>query len=261
MLRPDPKIAVVIPCYNEVDRLDRQALRAFLRSRPEVQAYFVNDGSTDGTLIALRSFQEDKELQVRVIDLPRNVGKGEAVRQGMLIACRESAAPYVAYWDADLATPLEEMPSFLEYAETRPELIWISGSRIRRLGADISRHPLRHYLGRSFATAVSLLLGLAVYDTQCGAKLLRTQTAAALFAEPFVSRWIFDVELLARLVVLMGHKAAASAIYEFPLSRWRDVGGSKVRARSFVKAAFDLARIMRTYPGIVKGRNRPQRGK
>jgi hypothetical protein len=102
-----------------------------------------------------------------------------------------------------------------------------------------------------FATAVSVVLGLAVYDTQCGAKLFRVSPPTnALFQEPFHSRWIFDVEILARLVQARRGKQLPQAdevIYEFPLLQWRDVPGSKLSYGDFIRAAWELARIYGRY--------------
>ena len=113
----------------------------------------------------------------------------------------------------------------------------------------IHRSPLRHYLGRLAATAIAFVLRIPVYDTQCGAKLLRGgPESAALFAEPFLTRWLFDVELIARL----GRRRAATggaayAIHEFPLPAWRDVPGSKIRAKDYLRGIGDLARIAVRY--------------
>ena len=87
-----------------------------------------------------------------------------------------------------------------------------------------------------------------MYDTQCGAKLFRmTPDTRALFADPFISRWIFDVELTARYIQAHGRDAAAKAIYELPIQHWHDVAGSKVGALDFVHALRDLWKIHRRY--------------
>ena len=125
-------------------------------------------------------------------------GKGEAVRAGILAGVAERAA-LVGFVDADLATPLRAIDDFLAVLRDRPAVEFVLGSRVMLMGRDIKRKATRHYLGRVFATAASLALDLPVYDTQCGAKMLRVNAGTAtLFAAPFRSAWIFDVELIAR---------------------------------------------------------------
>ena len=90
----------------------------------------------------------------------------------------------------------------------------------------------------------------AVFDTQCGAKLFRvSEDTAALFAEPFCSRWIFDVELFARMIVRSRNTgpSLSGRVYELPLEKWQDVAGSNVRSSDFAKAAFELAEIYWRY--------------
>jgi hypothetical protein len=114
------------------------------------------------------------------------------------------------------------------------------------LGYQIDRSAVRHYLGRVFATAASLILRARVYDTQCGAKLFRAGPALSeALSAPFLSRWAFDVELLGRL--LIGTAAVAplpiAAIVEVPLAIWRDVAGSKLGLAGMVRTLRDLARV------------------
>jgi glycosyltransferase involved in cell wall biosynthesis len=244
------RVAVVIPCYNEEERLDRARIEQFAQAEPDVELWFVDDGSQDRTRELLESLRTACPDTVRVVVLEHNSGKAEAVRQGVLRAL-ESDPRHVGYWDADLATPLDDIPRFAALLDSHPELEIVFGSRVKLLGRHVERKLTRHYFGRVFATVVSVTLGLPVYDTQCGAKLFRvTPDLKGLFDRPFLSRWIFDVEIIARLIAARGRggaRAAENVIYEFPLMWWEDVHGSKLRPRDFAKAAVDLYRIWGSY--------------
>jgi hypothetical protein len=186
----------------------------------------------------------------QLLDMPLNSGKAEAVRTGILRAL-ESQPAVVGFWDADLSTPLEELPGMLDVLRQRPEIEMVFGARVNLLGRQVRRRPMRHYLGRLFATVVAWTLRLGIYDTQCGAKLFRVnERLPELFQEPFLSKWIFDVEILARAI--QQHRAAglpsvAECICEQPLTRWYDVEGSKLRLREFFVVAADFWKICRRY--------------
>src|SRR6185436_8453407 len=143
---------VVVPCYNEAVRLRPEAFLACLDRMPAVRFLFVDDGSSDGTREVLARLQRRAEDRLQLLPLNTNRGKGEAVRLGMLEAFA-SQADVVAYWDADLATPLEALSDFVALLDSRPDLDIVLGSRVRLLGRDIDRNTLRHYFGRVFATA------------------------------------------------------------------------------------------------------------
>ena len=247
-----PDTTLVVPCYNEGARLDTAEFRRFAGASPGTSFCFVDDGSRDDTLVVLERMCGECPGLGRVLSLPGNRGKAEAVRQGLLAALA-GGAPYVGFWDADLATPLDELPRFRAVFAERPDTEIVLGSRVRLLGRQIERRGLRHYLGRVFATGASLTLGLPVYDTQCGAKLFRATAALrAVLAEPFLTRWVFDVEILARYLDGPGDRVqAARRIYELPLLRWTDVPGSKVRPWDFVRSGLELVRIRNVY---VRGR-------
>ena len=253
------RVVIVVPCYNEASRLQLGQLSTALQQQDDLYLLLVNDGSADSTEQILYSFQQDQPERVTVLSLQRNSGKAEAVRQGMLSAI-QSGAELMGYWDADLSTPLSAVCAFREVLASRPDVVLVMGARVQLLGREIQRRPLRHYLGRMFATAASVLLRLAVYDTQCGAKLFRNRAdVAKLFESKFISRWIFDVEILARLIRgrrCDGLADAASVVYEYPLDRWVDVAGSKLRPRDFVLAFVDLWRIGRANDLIGLGRGR-----
>jgi glycosyltransferase involved in cell wall biosynthesis len=231
---------VVIPCFDEEHRLDTVRL-AELAESGRVRLLMVDDGSTDRTLSMLRALAESVS-SVDVLDLPRNVGKAETVRLGLLQAV-ESGAPTVGYYDADLATPPHELLRLLDVLDDRPEISFVMGARVALLGRTIERSALRHYLGRIFATLASVILRLRVYDTQCGAKVFRvTPALVEAINRPFRSSWVFDVELIARL--LQGSRSVdpvpASAFEEVPLREWHDVGGSKLTVPRMVRAMTDL---------------------
>jgi glycosyltransferase involved in cell wall biosynthesis len=241
-----PTLVLVVPCFNEERRLHPEAFVAFAASRPEVRLQFVDDGSTDGTAAILERIRAASPAPVDLVRLPANQGKAAAVREGILAGLRLEPR-LVGFWDADLSTPLAAIDDFLALAARRPGIDIILGSRVMLMGRDVRREAWRHYLGRVFATGVSLSLGLPVYDTQCGAKVLRVNEAtAALFAAPFHSPWIFDVEMLARYLALPaapGEPARRDRIYELAVPVWHHVPGSKLRAMDFLRAAFELLYI------------------
>ncbi|MDX2011471.1 MAG: glycosyltransferase [Myxococcaceae bacterium] len=237
---------VVVPCYNEEKRLEPER---FLEFRAQgVAVLFVNDGSKDRTAEIIERFAATND-GIGALQLDRNRGKAEAVRHGLIQALTHRPQ-IVGYLDADLATPPAEMKRVLD-ALTGSFQVAL-GSRVRLMGRDIDRLPMRHYLGRIFATAASWSLSLPVYDTQCGAKAFRvTPALEAALLEPFSSRWAFDVELIGRLL-RPGAGAAPidpSQFVEVPLQAWHDVKGSKLSSSAMAGAALDLMRIARRQRG------------
>ena len=241
---------IVIPCYNEESRFPFDEFVSFAAANPAIRFLLVNDGSKDKTLDVLHRARAGREGQIDVIDQPVNGGKGEAVRSGVLAALTHDGCRYVGFWDADLATPLNMISELAGVLESRPELAMVFGARVKLLGRFVERRAIRHYLGRIFATVVSVVLRLPIYDTQCGAKIFRVSSeTGVLFAEPFCSRWVFDVEILARFIRHRRYDMGSveKSIYEFPLPEWRDVAGSRVKPGDFLRAFFDVLRIYRKY--------------
>ncbi|HVW24540.1 MAG TPA: glycosyltransferase [Polyangiaceae bacterium] len=247
----------VVPCFDEEHRLDRDAFVSLVDSRPDIDVLFVDDGSTDRTRDVIEALARARPGRLRGLSLSPNRGKGEAVRRGLLHAL--STGPrFVGYLDADLATPIREMCRLSDVLRDRGVDV-VLGSRVALLGRRIERNSTRHYVGRVFASAASLMLGVAVYDTQCGAKIFRSTNALkAALAEPFSSRWVFDVELLARLLEARDAAGAPCSveIVEEPLLEWREVSGSKLSLRSLCRAPVDMGKIALRLRGRARNRAR-----
>ncbi|MEJ2086155.1 MAG: glycosyltransferase [Acidobacteriota bacterium] len=242
--------AIVVPCYNEAERLPVESFVDFVRSDEKTRFLLMDDGSTDSTHQVLSHLASVTGDRCEVHRLPQNRGKAEAVRRGVNQAMA-TGAELVGFWDADLATPLDAIAPLREELHRDSRVLAVFGSRVRMLGRDIDRDPIRHYAGRVFATVVSVMLQVPIYDSQCGAKLFRvTSLTEEVFAEEFVSPWIFDVEILARLRAGVGPEQwsrAGELIREYPLETWRDVAGSKLKSGDFVRSFSDLARIYQRY--------------
>lgn len=250
MSTKDLHTAIVVPCYNEAERLDVTAFLRYAHTVNNVHFVLVNDGSTDATSSVLARLCASCPDRFERLELACNSGKAEAVRRGMQQAF--SGRPScVGFWDADLATPLEAIDGFRQILAHREEIDVVLGTRIPLLGRSIQRHPARAVLGRVFARVASGVLGVRLYDTQCGAKLFRvSHELAAVLAQPLLARWIFDVELLARFAAVRGApRSLQSSIYEMPLDCWLEQPGSKLRARHFALALVDLLRIHWNYSG------------
>lgn len=244
---------------------------------------FVNDGSSDDTFRFLCNFRDalSTPLKERILILSykTNKGKSNAVREGFnyiysaisngvndgSINKTETNSPnetqiygdhslfrekivstaFVGFWDADLATPLEEVKWFYQFAgDDSYDLI--IGSRVARLGAKIDRTIFRHYSGRLFATLISQGLGWKVHDTQCGAKLMTPELIPICMERPFKTSWLFDVEILLRLKKVYGN-AAQEKVLEVPIRAWNDVKGSKIGWLDFVKVPFQIWKVFQYY--------------
>lgn len=236
-----PSAVFVIPCFNEERRLRRSEFERLVDADSTIHLVFVDDGSQDGTRQVLRGLENSRPSRVSVVEQRTNQGKAEAVRQGLLAAIAQEAR-IVAYLDADLATPVDEALRLLKrIREAHCDVLM--ASRVALLGREIVRTAPRHYAGRIFASVASVVLRLPVYDTQCGAKYFRTSPAlAAALERPFMSRWAFDIELLARLTS-GPDRISQRGIIEEPLLIWRDVADSKLGLGQMANAALDLGKI------------------
>jgi len=235
-------VVVVVPCYNEEKRLNSAAFVKFLDMDPTATLLFVNDGSKDNTLEVLAEIHRRRPEQVEVISLERNGGKAEAVRLGIQHAANSGAA-YIAYWDADLATPLEYVEDFVKTARRFPTLRVVYGSRRQMLGHKINRTLTRRAISRTCSALAQVATDLPIRDTQCGAKLLKnTPELRQAIATPFTAGWLFDIELFTRLSNIVANKY--TAFYEMALPEWNEIEGSKVTAKAIIKAGMTMLKLI-----------------
>lgn len=233
-----PDIAIVVPCYNEQKRLPIHDYSTFLENHPKAKVCFVNDASTDHTGEVLQSLQNAFPKQVFILNNDRNMGKAEAVRNGVLFCNSEKLASHLAYLDADLATSLEECYGIGSYLNSGKTFVF--ASRILKIGSIIERRFSRFLFGRIIATFISNILDIKVYDTQCGCKVFKSEMALLLFGKPFISKWLFDVELFSRILCHYGKNEGLKMMEEIPVKQWIDQGESKVKLSYFFRLWYDL---------------------
>ena len=236
---------IVVPCFNEARRWDRGYWSEAL-SIPNVTWVFVNDGSVDDTQILAKEVCSGTESYVLV--QPRNAGKAEAVRAGLLSVLTVAAdEDEVGFMDADGAFAADDVArlitqfSVLRAAEQPFDALW--SSRVALAGRTIERSVRRHYMGRLAATVLSWNDREVPYDTQSGFKLFwPTQMFRQVLDVPFVTRWLFEMEMLVRFKALTGYPMR---IWEEPLNAWHDVPGSKVSLKEVARIGKEIAVVKR----------------
>ena len=240
------KVVIIIPCYNEADRLDTNKFIDYLSKNTHLHFIFVDDGSTDNTNLIIKQIILKFNSLASLLINETNKGKAESVRLGVIESYKMNP-DFIGFLDADLAAPIGEIDNLLKIIKKDKTKEVVFASRIQLIGSEIKRNYFRHFFGRVFATVVSNILNLPVYDTQCGAKIFSRKICDDIFYEQFISPWLFDVELFARLLNVYGMERTIQMSYEHPVSKWVDIDGSKVKPIYFLKAPFELLKIVRHY--------------
>ena len=191
-----PQFAVVVPSFNEAQRLTENLLTllGYLQTyRPEAELIVVDDGSNDGTAqVAEELFVRRPDVMARVLRFAVNRGKGHAVRAGLLAA----QAPIAVFSDADLSTPFTELPKIVEPIEAGKYDIVLGSRALDRSLIGHHQPWRREQGGKVFNRIVRLTTGLPFFDTQCGFKAFRMETARPIIEQAQIDGFAFDVELL-----------------------------------------------------------------
>tara|TARA_R110000868_G_scaffold5853_4_gene34199 strand:+ start:625 stop:1767 length:1143 start_codon:yes stop_codon:yes gene_type:complete len=239
-------VGVVIPCYNEEDRLSSQVFKDFAHKNLGYHLCFVNDGSTDNTLEVLEKLKEGNENNISIYNCKKNGGKAEAVRQGILHLVNDQQFDYIGFLDADLSTDFRDFDDLVKTIETSDFKI-VSGSRISRMGANITKESARKIISMTINWIIQTILGMPFKDTQCGAKVMNREIASTMFQKKFMTKWLFDVEIFMRMRRYYGKSQAKKMICEQPLKRWIHADGSKLSMKDSVRILGQLFQIAYGY--------------
>ncbi|WP_300021992.1 glycosyltransferase [uncultured Maribacter sp.] len=239
-------VGVVIPCYNEEERLSSEAFKDFAHKNLGYRLCFVNDGSTDNTLAVLEELKKENPDNISIYNCKQNGGKAEAVRQGILHLVKDKQLDYIGFLDADLSTDFRDFDDLVKTIESSDFKI-VSGSRIARMGANITKESARKIISTTINLIIQTILGMPFKDTQCGAKVMDREIASKMFNKKFVTKWLFDVELFMRMKKYFGKTIVKDMICEQPLKRWIHSDGSKLSMKDSVKIVGQLAQIVVHY--------------
>jgi dolichyl-phosphate beta-glucosyltransferase len=227
-------LSIVVPAYNESGRLPgslRRMRQHFDALGEEYEVIVVDDGSADDTYAASLALAADWP-QLTVIRFDRNRGKGAAVREGMLRARGEQRL----FSDADLSTPLDELPRLREKLDGRTQVA-IASRGLADSQIEVHQQMRRELMGRTYNRLLRLLVLRGIHDSQCGFKVFTAEAAVACFEPLQTMRFGFDAEVLVRA------QAHGWRIAEVPV-RWRHVEASRVNSvRDSSRMLWDLLRL------------------
>ena len=235
------KTAIIIPCYNEENRIDKEKIISLIE-KSEVTVYLSNDGSTDHTLELLESISRENPNRIKVLDYEKNSGKASVIYNSVNRLYKDKEFDYIGYFDADFSTPVSEIIRMLDFIKIN-KTEFILGSRVKLLNSNINRKIYRHIIGRIIITILNFKFKLAIYDTQCGAKIFSNKIVGDAFSKPFYTSWLFDVEIFIRLKNAHLLKQGC----EFPLTEWKDVEGSKLGFRTGFKILKEMYLLNKNY--------------
>jgi len=228
---------MIIPAFNEEHRFNLRMILEEIASY-DLDVIFIDDGSSDNTFILLSSLISKLKIRnsnknFELLRLTENVGKANALRQGLLHACSQKY-DFAILQDMDFPYSSENAISLMNFASQSNYLL-ISGARVNLLGWNIKRKVTRHWIGRIIATYISTMVGVKMYDPQTPCKIYNLKLLKDSYLTVFRTSWFSDVELIKRLP-----SELKNSIYEFPMKDWRDVPAGHMKLVSFPKILKEL---------------------
>jgi glycosyltransferase involved in cell wall biosynthesis len=249
--------SIVVPCFNEEARIPIKYWRELINKSIDINWLFIDDGSNDRTFEILERICAGSSA--KTLKLPKNVGKGNAIRQGFLRILEENPEiELIGYLDSDGAFSLQDIFGLVNKASKADSFLdnsipdAVISSRVSLSGRFIDRRRSRHYLGRIIATYLTQKWNDAPYDTQCGFKLFKnSQSFQNSIKNSFSTKWFVDIELLTRIGISNKGKLV---IWEEPLNFWRDVNGSKLGFTSYPRIFVEIVVARKQVLKFIKER-------
>lgn len=230
----NPKLSVIIPCYNEEKRFQNgfDHYFSYLKAQKYLwELIFVNDGSTDNTLKLIRQNANDNK-NIKIVSYSKNSGKGYAIVKGVETA----KGRYILFSDLDHSVPITTVSSFFKQFKKGYDVV-IGSRRVEGAKLLVRQPKTRELLGRGFTLLVRILIDPTIKDSTCGFKAFEQKIAKQLFAKITIYDWAFDAEVL-----------YLAKIYHFKVAQvpvtWSDVRGSKVSLKKdILRSLFGLFKI------------------
>ena len=230
-------LSIIIPLYNEQERILKslEILRKYIKKnrKNKIEIIFVSDGSTDQTNNIIRLFiKNNKKIKLLFISYLKNVGKGFAIKKGIL----KSKKNWILICDADMSVSPNQFSIWFKNKKIINKNVAYFGSR-RHEKSKVKTSISRKFLGMCFIVFIRLLLGINLKDSQCGFKVFHRSYALKMSKKINSFRFTFDVELILIL------EKINITIEELPL-KWAHKSGSKLSIfKDIPKMIYDLIRI------------------
>ncbi len=241
------KTGIIIPCYNEENRLNVTAFKDFIAKENNYHLCFVNDGSKDNTIDVLKQIQKTNSNKVSIVDVKENSGKAAAVRSGAKYLYTQKKMDYIGFMDADLSTDFNDFGNLVHTLDTDKKLGFVFGSRAKEASSEIKKDGVRALISKLINVLIVFIIGLSIADTQCGAKVFKANLVPLLFGRKFYTKWLFDVEMFIRMKRYFGKQKTMQMILEQPLHRWVHMEDSKLGWRDSIEIPFRLLSIWMNY--------------